>query len=116
MRRLAFEGWGGLTALAVTLALLLGACALPVAPETPRERLAVLEISVQEAGRAAQDLVATGALHGPAAQHLADLFVAVKTALRAARTGVDGPNAIVLLDALNRALVELAQRLQEVEA
>lgn len=104
----------------LVLALLLGACGNTLANvptlETPRERLVALEIGFQEANRTIQDLVAAGTLHGPAAAHVADGLEAVHTALRAARAGVDGPDGLALLKAVNEALVGLTARLRAEEA
>ena len=101
------------------LVLLLGACAgifanVP-APETPRERLAVLEISFQETNRTIQDLVAAGTLHGSTAVRVGDLLKAVHITLQAARAGVDGPDGLFLLDTANDALIRLTARLREME-
>ena len=101
------------------IVLLLGACAVfenTPTPETPREQLAVLEITYQNANLAIQDLVVSGTLHGEAASHVAEALVAVQVALRAVRVGVDGVDAVELLNAANKALIELTARLQAEEA
>lgn len=100
----------------LVLALLLGACAgilgnVPT-PETPRERLAVLEISYQETNLAIQDLIVAGTLHGEAASRVVDFLEAASEAMRVARAGVDSPDGLLLLEAANQALLALTARLQ----
>jgi len=104
----------------LVLALLLAACAgtfgnVPT-PETPRERLAALEISYQEVNLSIQDLVAAGTLHGEAASRVADFLEAASEAMRVARTGVDAPDGLALLEAANQALLALTARLREEES
>ena len=103
--------------IVLVLVLLLGACAgilgnVPT-PETPRERLAALEISYQETNLAVQDLIAAGTLHGEDASRVADFLEAATQALRVARAGVDSLDGLVLLNAANQALLDLTARLQE---
>lgn len=106
--------------LALALALLLVGCANTLinvpTPETPRERLAALEISYQEINRSIQDLVAAGTLHGTAAPQVATFLEAATITLRAARAGVDGPEGTNLLNAANQALIALTARLRAEES
>jgi hypothetical protein len=112
----AFFAW---KPIILVLLLASGACGgiisnVPV-PITPRERLAVLEITYQEINRSIQDLVAVGTLHSKAAALVADFLEAASEAMRVARAGVDGLDGLVLLEAANQALIGLAARLREVE-
>ena len=122
MRNLCKEyGWAPVTWKPIVLALVLflGGCSIlgnVPTPETPRESLAVLEITYQETNRSIQDLVAAGTLHGEAAATVASLLEAAQVVLRVARAGVDGPDGLELLDAANKALIELAARLREEDA
>ena len=111
MRRLTWKP------IVLVLLLFLGACGdilgnVPVL-ETPRERLAALEITYQGANRSIQDLVAVGTLHGEAAARVADLFETVQMAMRAVRAGIDGLDGVELLEAANKALLALTARLKE---
>ncbi len=126
MVRLSLKGWAGAPAcwipIALVLALLVSGCAgiftnanVPV-PETPRERLAVLEISYQAANRSIQDLVAAGTLHGEAAFRIENLLETAWAALHVARKGIDGPNGLDLLAVANRAVITLTARLRAEES
>ena len=101
--------------IVLVLALLLGACVTGLAPETPRERLAALEISYQAANLTIQDLVAAGTLKGEAADAVAVALEGASDAMRVARAGVDGLDALALLQAANTAVVALTARLREAE-
>lgn len=104
----------------LVLLLITGACGgfisnVPV-PITPHERLVALEITYQGVNKSIQDLIASGALHGKAASHVAVLLEAASKAMRVARTGVDSPDGLALLAVANEALLALAARLQVEES
>lgn len=105
----------GILVLVLLLSGCLGILSNVPTPETPRERLAILEIDFQEANRAIQDLIAAGTLHGEPAANVVDLLKAFHVALQAVRVGIDDPDGLVLLVTANKALIALTTRLEEAE-